>query len=190
MDADEPPLSTPPSSDDDDLPRSPAGGLVVDVQLQTADQRDTRPPAQRWLETMVRRAAQHAGVETGELALLLVSDPDMAVYHERYCGVPGTTDVITFDHLDGAGQDDSTHVEGDLVLCVDEAQRQAAARGHDARTELLLYAVHGLLHLLGEDDHEPAAYARMHRREDDLLEALGVGRVFDPRPPQPATPPA
>ena len=69
-------------------------------------------------------------------------------------------------------------IDGDLVLCVDEARRRAAELGHDARVELLLYAVHGLLHLAGEDDHEPDAHRRMHEREDAILTGLGLGPVY------------
>ncbi len=45
---------------------------------------------------------------------------------------------------------------------------------------MLLYAVHGLLHLCGYDDRTPAGFRRMHRKEDDLLARLGVGPVFGP----------
>ena len=51
-------------------------------------------------------------------------------------------------------------------------------RSHPVERELLLYIIHGILHCLGEDDHDDDAYARMHAREDDLLEAIGVGRTF------------
>jgi ssRNA-specific RNase YbeY (16S rRNA maturation enzyme) len=48
--------------------------------------------------------------------------------------------------------------------------------------EALLYALHGLLHCLGHDDHDEAAYQAMHALEDALLDAIGVGPVFDPDP--------
>ena len=39
----------------------------------------------------------------------------------------------------------------------------------------------GLLHLLGEDDHDDDAFERMHHREDQLLTAMGLGPVFRSR---------
>src|SRR5690606_1916317 len=80
----------------------------------------------------------------------------------------------TFDLRDG----EAGALDGEIVLCVDEAVRQARQRRHDARLELLLYAVHGLLHLLGYDDHDPKDAAKMHRREDELLRAAGLGDVY------------
>jgi ssRNA-specific RNase YbeY (16S rRNA maturation enzyme) len=43
---------------------------------------------------------------------------------------------------------------------------------------LLLYGVHGLLHAIGHDDHEPGAHALMHAEEDRLLTKIGVGPIF------------
>ena len=149
-------------------------GVRVSLDLQAPD---LSPPLSRWLPVQARRAAELAGVSGGELNLTLVDDATMADLHERYKNVPGTTDVLTFDLRD----DPADPLEGDVVLCVDEAVRQAAQRGHEPRLEVLLYAVHGLLHLLGEDDEDEAAAERMHRREDELLTALGWGPVFASR---------
>jgi probable rRNA maturation factor len=163
-----------------------ADALIVDLNLQVAD---VDPPLAGWLDTQLARLARLAGA-TGELAVTVVDDATMADLHERYKNVPGTTDVLTFDLRDEPDTPDAPdesdpaagavpRVEGDVVVCLDEAARQSAARGHPVRVELLLYAVHGLLHLLGEDDQTPEQADRMHRREDALLEAAGFGAVFD-----------
>jgi probable rRNA maturation factor len=102
----------------------------------------------------------------------------MAVAHERYSGIPGTTDVLTFDLRDEA----AGPLDTDILICLDEAIRCGAERGHAANRELLLYVVHGILHCLGHDDHDDAGYARMHAREDEVLEAIGVGRTFAASP--------
>lgn len=158
-------------SDDDEPEPSTLGGLDLSVALQTSD---ADPPLAGWIEPWVSRVAAAAGVSSGRLSVLVVGDAEMADLHRRYMDIHATTDVLTFDLRDDPGDP----IDGDVVICLDEASRQAVARGHDARTEALLYVVHGLLHLLGEDDHDEGAYARMHRREDELLTAVGVGPVF------------
>jgi ssRNA-specific RNase YbeY (16S rRNA maturation enzyme) len=50
------------------------------------------------------------------------------------------------------------------------------------RMELLLYALHGMLHLSGFDDRTDRDFALMHRTEDSILESLGFAPVFHPRP--------
>lgn len=111
----------------------------------------------------------------GALSVAIVDDATMSGIHERFLSVEGTTDVLTFEL---EHRPDGTVEEGEVVICFDEAVRQADERGHPVEEELLLYAVHGLLHLSGYDDRDPAAYDRMHAREDELLEAIGIGRRF------------
>lgn len=127
---------------------------------------------------VIDRLAAAAGVleASGEVRIRLVGDEEMDAAHRRFGNVPGTTDVLTFDLRDGGDADGPLDV--DLLVCVDEARRQGEARGHGATKEVLLYALHGLLHCLGETDSTDEASARMHAREDRVLEAIGVGAVF------------
>ncbi|USO00146.1 MAG: rRNA maturation RNase YbeY [Phycisphaeraceae bacterium] len=116
-------------------------------------------------------ALAHLG-SPGEVRARVVSDAEMADAHERYSGVAGTTDVLTFD-LSEAGALDT-----DLLVCVDEARRQADRRGHPVEHELTLYIIHGVLHCLGYDDKSDADSARMHAEEDRILTAIGLGPVY------------
>lgn len=146
--------------------------LAVSFSLEV---KDAAPPAEGWLEEKLRLAAACAGIG-GEVSILVVGDRRMAQLHLDHKGVPGTTDCLTFD-LSGPHTPKGC-VEGDLVLCLPVARRQARKRGHLPREELLLYAIHGLLHLDGEDDLEPKAFARMHKREDEILAAIGMKPLF------------
>lgn len=71
-----------------------------------------------------------------------------------------------------------SHLEVDLAICLDEATRQAHQRSHPLQAELLLYAVHGILHCLGHDDHHPKQFETMHRLEDEILNRIGLAAVF------------
>jgi probable rRNA maturation factor len=128
-----------------------------------------------WLSQQVRRVAGLCGLHQVDLDLVIVDDAMMSDLHQRFARVEGTTDVLTFDLRE---QSDGADVEGEIYICHDEAARQADQRRHPVRHELLLYAIHGLLHLLGYDDHEPADHQAMHAREDELLKRIGVGPVF------------
>jgi probable rRNA maturation factor len=139
---------------------------------------DIRPPVRRFLERELRRLAHFAGVRKGSMGIAIVDAAEMARLHQRYMGKRSATDVLTFDLRDQT----TDPLEGDLVICLPVAIREAAARGHPARLEVLLYALHGLLHLLGYDDHRRADAAAMHAREDQLLAQAGHGAVFAPSP--------
>jgi probable rRNA maturation factor len=68
---------------------------------------------------------------------------------------------------------------GEVVICVPEARRRSREHGTTLQQELLLYALHGMLHLCGFDDRTDRDFKRMHRTEDQILARLGVGPVFD-----------
>ncbi|MEE9405669.1 MAG: rRNA maturation RNase YbeY [Algisphaera sp.] len=167
-------------SNDDEPPSMslamPSDGLNVQLILEAPE---TTPPLADWFESRLIAAMREAGVSHGTLNVLVLDDAAMGELHDRYHGDPLPTDVLTFDLRDDP-QDGNNVVEGDIAVCVDVAAQRSAERQHPVREELLLYAVHGLLHLLGEDDHDPAAFDRMHAREDAILTAIGVGPRFAP----------
>lgn len=146
------------------------GPAVVDVVDSTGR---CGPELVGWLGSRMGEACRELGV-SGEVRIRVVADAVMSDLHATHSGIPGTTDVLTFDLRDlGVGPMDL-----DLVVCLDEAERQSGQRGHEPAKELLLYAVHGLLHCLGHDDHSEEAALRMHRAEDAVLSAIGVGVVY------------
>jgi probable rRNA maturation factor len=112
-----------------------------------------------------------------ELSVAIVGDRRMAELHERFMNVAGPTDVLTFPlDLDPRGRP----VSGEVVVCLPEARRRAKEYKVPVERELLLYALHGLLHLCGYDDRTGDDFRAMHRAEDEILTRLGVGPVFAP----------
>ena len=110
-----------------------------------------------------------------EIGLVLVGDKLMTDLHARYSGEASPTDVLTFE----VGHDDAGRcVAGEVVVCVPQAKRTCRGRGTPVRHELLLYALHGVLHLCGYDDRERGDFDAMHAKEDDVLTRVGVGPVF------------
>jgi len=67
-----------------------------------------------------------------------------------------------------------------VVASAETAQREGRARAIDPRDELLLYVVHGVLHLLGFDDHAPGDRRRMRAAERRALRAAGITRNLFP----------
>jgi probable rRNA maturation factor len=70
--------------------------------------------------------------------------------------ISGPTDVITFQH-------------GEIFVSTETAVKNARRFGTSLEHELRLYLAHGLLHLHGFDDKEPAAAAKMKRAQEKLV---------------------
>lgn len=65
---------------------------------------------------------------------------------------------------------------GDIAISRAAVSRQAAAAGHSARWELAYLLAHGVLHLVGYDDHTEAGYAAMVAHQEAVLRAAGIDR--------------
>jgi len=157
--------------------KSPRSTIVVDVSDRQKLLRVSVPG----LEQLVRKALAAEGVEQAEIGIVLVDDRRIAAVHRRWLGVPGPTDVITFDLATGAaGPPQAAVLAGDIVVSTETARRMARAVGWTPRHELAYYIVHGLLHLTGHDDHTTADRRSMRARERAVMKACGL-----PPPPRP-----
>jgi probable rRNA maturation factor len=95
------------------------------------------------------------------LDVVLVSDRRMAELHRRFLGLSEPTDVITFQH-------------GEIFISTETARKQARHFGTYLEHELRLYIAHGLLHLHGFDDRNPAAAAKMNAVQEKLMTMISI----------------
>ena len=79
------------------------------------------------------------------------------------------TDVLAFDLRD---RKSASALEGEIVISTGAACRQARQFKTTPQREVTLYVVHGILHLLGYDDHRPADIRKMRSKEKELMELL------------------
>ena len=120
--------------------------------------------------TDVTALAQGAGYE-GDLSVAVVSDEAIHELNRRFLDHDWPTDVIAFPLDEG---------EGEVVVSADRAREEAGERGVEPVAELLLYVVHGILHLVGHDDHEPEDALAMHDLSLNLLQRLGYRNTIPP----------
>jgi probable rRNA maturation factor len=112
-------------------------------------------------------------IEQGDLSICVVGETEMTRLNETYLKHQGSTDVITFDYReDSDSAKRSASLQGEIFVCLDEALVQARRFGTDWQTEMVRYVVHGILHLLGYDDHGAVKRRKMKREENRLLKLL------------------
>jgi probable rRNA maturation factor len=115
----------------------------------------------------------------GELSLVFLTDAALAQLHGDFLADPTTTDVITFEGNQALG------AAGEICVSADTAAAYAKKHRRVFSVELLLYVVHGWLHLAGYDDLQPAKKRIMRRAEARAMALLASARlapVFSLRP--------
>lgn len=182
------------SEDQADKDRPPSGGQRARLHIEVAGSPDGM---ERDIRDAARRAMRSQSYTQGTLEIAIVGDTEMRRQHDMWMGLDTPTDVLSFDLRDDVEAkppstsretqrterktrrtDPGRRVDGQLIVCKSVARRRARSRGSEWQAELLLYVVHGCLHLCGHDDHDPDAAAKMHAQEDRILTALGWGPVF------------
>ncbi len=92
----------------------------------------------------------------------LISDEEISRVHAQFMDNPHPTDVITFPYGE----------EGEILISVETAQRQAEEFDSPLEREITLYLVHGLLHLVGYEDATPSSRDEMDALQEGLLAEL------------------
>lgn len=118
----------------------------------------------------ILKAAQavlsHEGIKAAQLSIVFVNDPRMKFLNKKYLNENHPTDVLSFDfsrHSDPAGE---------IIISTDTAIKNAKIYKTTPQREILLYVVHGILHLLGYDDHSDSDIRKMRRKEELLMSLI------------------
>ncbi|HAB19685.1 MAG TPA: rRNA maturation RNase YbeY [Verrucomicrobiota bacterium] len=143
-------------------------GIARPLIIQIRDSQRVRPVDRRRVREVVETILRESG-QTAELGLHFVTADYSARLNGQFLEHEGPTDIITFDY-----GSTGCRLHGELFICVAEAVRQAREFGTTWETELDRYVVHGLLHLQGFDDREPAARRRMKRAEERWLQKMSA----------------
>jgi probable rRNA maturation factor len=124
----------------------------------------------------IRRAVRAIAAEEiagrAAISVAVVDDAAIAKLNEQFLHHRGPTDVLSFllHEEDGV-------LEGEVVVSAETALRAAPRYDWSAEEELLLYVIHGVLHLAGYDDAAPADRKVMRNREATYLRQVGVCRT-------------
>lgn len=96
--------------------------------------------------------------------MAVVDGATISRLHAQFLDDPSPTDVLSFVLTRRGGW-----LEGEIVACAEVAVQVARRLRRLAADELLLYIVHGMLHLVGYDDRTPAEARRMRQQERAYL---------------------
>ena len=107
-----------------------------------------------------------------DLNILITGDREIRKINKKFLKHDYATDVISFP-LD-------SDLLGELVISAEFAVGEATKRKIPVEEELLRYVAHGILHLLGYDDHRPADRTAMWKRQEREL-SRALGRASTPR---------
>jgi probable rRNA maturation factor len=126
-------------------------------------------------EPVVDAAFEHFSLNQKEfsLGITLTDDHGIQQLNNQYRGIDRPTDVLSFEAHEFDPDTETTYL-GDIIISYETAQQQAESAKHSEKTEILLLAMHGLLHIMGFDHNDEASKEEMWQLQANLLSQAGV----------------
>ncbi len=125
---------------------------------------DFRFSGKRSVKDWIKKTILAEKARPGDINVIFCSDEYLLGVNKEYLGHDYYTDVITFDYVEGKT------ISGDIFISVDTVKFNAEEYGSTFATELRRVIIHGVLHLLGYDDHEDVDKKLMREKEDAYLD--------------------
>lgn len=113
----------------------------------------------RWLKLVAGSEVR----KLGDVNIIFCSDNYILDVNLKYLEHDYFTDIITFDYCEG------DVLSGDLFISIDSVRENAIEYGAEFDEEIHRVIVHGLLHLIGYDDHTPEEQKVMREKENYYL---------------------
>ena len=144
------------------------------IAIQLANQQTTLPVDRGRIERAVRMILDDECVPEASISVAVVDDPTIHALNQRYLNPDAPTDVLSF-----VLERSADHLEAEIVVSADTARQAASRFAWSPADELLLYVIHGTLHLVGCDDQTPAQRAEMQARERAYLTRFGLQPQYE-----------
>jgi len=126
------------------------------------------------LKKLVKAVCTHFKLSKATVSIAIVDDAEIRKLNKQFLNRSCPTDCLSFNL-----SDNDARKSFELVVNAEKAVKEANLRGHSSEAELALYVTHGLLHNLGFDDSTEAQAKKMHDTEDEILQQLGYGLVYN-----------
>jgi probable rRNA maturation factor len=115
------------------------------------------------------------GIQEARVTLAFVDNAHIHRLNKQFLHHDEPTDVLTFP----SSPPGARKLEGDIAIGMEIAREYAADRGHDVKQELVLYVIHGCLHLCGYTDTDAASENEMRSKEREYLTKLGLPDISE-----------
>lgn len=144
------------------------------IQIDLANRQSGVAVGEARLSSAVEMVLVGESFAEAVISLAIVTDPTIRDLNRRFLAHDEPTDVLSFVFQRRPG-----YLEGEIIASGETAAANAARFGWSVEDELLLYVIHGTLHLAGYDDASPEALAEMRARERTYLSRLGLEPRYD-----------
>lgn len=133
--------------------------MAVSFNFDNSFNLKDRLKIKRWIKQVV----ENAGFRLGSVSYIFCSDEKILEVNKQYLNHDFYTDIITFDYVE------KDIINGDIFISTDRVRENAQEFNVAFEEELHRVIIHGILHLLGQQDHSPKEKKQMRKKENEAL---------------------
>lgn len=133
--------------------------MAVSFNFDNSFNLKDRLKIKRWIKQLV----ENAGFRLGSVSYIFCSDEKILEVNKQYLNHDFYTDIITFDYVE------KDIINGDIFISTDRVRENAQEFNVAFEEELHRVIIHGILHLLGQQDHSPKEEKQMRKKENEAL---------------------
>ncbi len=111
----------------------------------------------------IKKVLKQEGKTTGNIAYLFCTDDYLLKINRQFLKHDFYTDIITFDYSE------KNKIEGEIFISIDRVKENALTFKQPLQKELMRTIIHGVLHLCGYKDKNPADKKIMRSKEEEAL---------------------
>jgi probable rRNA maturation factor len=143
--------------------------FVSPLSISIVNQQERLELDYQRMKAVGRAVLEGEGVKKAKVTIACMTDEAIAALNQRFLQHDGPTDVISFPYSQS-----KNNLQAELAVSTDMAYAIASQRNRSPTDELLLYLIHGILHLCGYDDLDDRAQTEMRARERHYLQLLKI----------------
>ena len=144
------------------------------IEIDVTNQQSELPIDAGLVRRAVRAVLQGESIAEARIGVAVVDDATIRGLNRRYLKHDCTTDVLSF-----VLERSDDRLEGEVIVCAQTARSAGPQFGWTAQNELLLYVVHGVLHLVGHADSTLEERGRMQSLERAHLAGFGIEPCYE-----------
>ncbi|MEM8679790.1 MAG: rRNA maturation RNase YbeY [Planctomycetota bacterium] len=140
---------------------------AFDVQI--SNRQSAYPIDNDLIDAAVSETLRLEQIEEAEISVGILNDAQIRPINREFLDHDWATDAISFTF-----DDDPSKLAGEVLVSAETAARVSTQVGWPMMHELILYVIHGTLHLTGHDDQQASARQQMRNCEAVVLARLGI----------------
>ncbi len=125
----------------------------------------------RWIKNSIKYYKR----EVGEITYIFTNDESLIKINEQFLNHDFFTDIITFDYCD------ANIIAGDIFISIDRIKENSLIFKTSFYEELFRVLIHGILHLVGFNDHSESEKKEMRRQENICLTKININKFRSDR---------